>query len=72
MSTIRVIYEEEPHFPAIDQHPAAARYRVGKYWVDAIGGEPTQAEVNAILNPPKSGKTLEERVAALEAKEPKP
>ena len=51
MSTIRVIHETEPPFPATDQHPDAQRYRVGDYYVDAIGGEPTLAEVIAVLHP---------------------
>lgn len=52
MSTIRCIYEQEPSFPATDQHPDAVRYEVGGFWVDAIGGRPTEGEVQAILNPP--------------------
>jgi hypothetical protein len=52
MSAIRAIYEAEPGFPATDQHPDAARYRVGQYWVDAIGAEPSEGEVLAVLNPP--------------------
>jgi len=48
---IRVIYEQEPKFPATDQHPDAVRYKIGSLWVDAMGGKPTQAEVDAILNP---------------------
>lgn len=51
MSRIRVIYDEEPGFPASDQHPDAARYRVGPHWVDAVGGEPTAEEVEAVLDP---------------------
>jgi hypothetical protein len=51
--TIRCIYTVEPHFPATDQHPEAERYQVGGYWVDAIGGEPTEPEVLAVLNPPQ-------------------
>ncbi len=52
MSTIRTVYATEPKFPATDQHPDAVRYRVGEWWVDAIGGEPTQAEVDAFVAPP--------------------
>lgn len=52
MSTIRVIYKSEPTFPATDQHPDAVRYHVGSVWVDAIGGQPTQAEIDAVLAPP--------------------
>ena len=54
MSTIRTTYEKEPDFPASDQHPDAVRYQVGKRWVDAIGGRPTQAEVDAVLDPPEA------------------
>lgn len=52
MSQIRCIYHEAPSFPASDQHPNAVRYTVGPYVVDAIG-EPTLAEVEALLNPSK-------------------
>ena len=45
MSTIRCIYSAEPNFPATDQHPDAVRYQVAGVWVDAIDGEPTEAEV---------------------------
>jgi len=44
MSAIRVIYEAEPDFPATDQHPDAVRYRVGEYWVDAIGASPAELD----------------------------
>lgn len=50
-ATIRTIYQKEPRFPASDQHPDAVRYRVGAYWVDAIGGEPTLAEVETVVAP---------------------
>lgn len=50
MSQIRIIYDKEPSFPATDQHPDAVRYKVGEYWVDAIGAAPTEEEVEAILN----------------------
>lgn len=51
MSSIRCIYTYEPAFPAIDQHPDAVRYKVGALWIDALGGQPTQAEIDAILSP---------------------
>lgn len=51
MSTIRVIYSEEPKFPATSQHPDALRYHIGNLWVDAIGGQPTQEEIDAVLIP---------------------
>ena len=71
MSAIRCIYSGAPPlFPATDQHPSAVRYQVGAVWVDAIGGRPTQAEVDAILNPPLSAQpvTLPELIAALKAR----
>lgn len=49
MKQIRVVYSNEPSFPATDQHTNAVRYRVGSYWVDAIGGEPTEEEVLTVL-----------------------
>lgn len=47
--TIRCIYAEQPTFPATDQHPDAVRYFIDPYWVDAVGGEPSGAEVAAVL-----------------------
>jgi len=64
VSTIRTIYHpnpdgsrRDPGFPATDQHPQAARYpfdhpTFGLLNVDAIDGPPTQAEIDALLNPP--------------------
>jgi hypothetical protein len=53
MSTIRTVYHDAPPpFPATDQHPDAARYQVGSVWVDAIGGAPTEAELDAFVAPP--------------------
>lgn len=54
---IRCIYHNAPpEFPASDQHPAAVRYGPlivdGEvYYVDAIGGEPSADEIEAVLNP---------------------
>lgn len=66
MSQIRCVYSEAPKFPATDQHPNAKRYTVGNYVVDAIG-VPTQAEVDAIVNPPPPPEklTLESLAAKL-------
>lgn len=47
--TIRCMYREEPNFPATDQHPDAARYSVDGWFVDAIGGEPTAEQVQAVV-----------------------
>lgn len=52
MATVLVVYhQEEPNFPATAQHPDAVRYHIGDKWVDAIGGQPTQEEIDAVLNP---------------------
>ncbi len=48
---IRCVYDREPTFPATDQHPDAVRYQLGGRWVDAVGGQPTLAELQAILTP---------------------
>lgn len=59
MSTIRCIYHEgPPAWPASDQHPEAKRYQVGDVWVDAIGGEPSPEEIDAVLNPAAPPPTL--------------
>lgn len=49
MSILRVIYEHEPDFPPTVHHPDAVRYRVGDYWVDAVGGNPAHDEVDKTL-----------------------
>lgn len=49
MSTIRVLYEAEPDFPALDGHPQAERYQAGEFWVDALGGEPAREEIDQVL-----------------------
>ena len=63
MSAIRCIYLPktdgsfcEPNFLATDQHPDAVRFQFahptkGNLTVDAIGGAPVQAEIDAILSP---------------------
>lgn len=67
MSQIRVIYTNEPSFPATDQHPDAVRYVVGGFFVDAIGGEPTQQEMDSVLKPKKAPEpiTAEELLSAM-------
>lgn len=57
MSTIRVIYHGKPQIRSPkSQHPDAERYLVKSelfgrdVYVDAIGGEPTTAEVDAVLS----------------------
>lgn len=53
--TILVVYETAPNFPATDQQPGARRHEIevdGKTLiVDALGGEPTPAEVRKFLTP---------------------
>lgn len=69
MSTIRCVYHPvdgapcEPKFPATDQHPDAVRYLVGLYYVDALGGMPTSAEVDAFLGQDAAGQAAAARVA---------
>lgn len=65
--TIVTVYSEAPKFPATDQHPSAARYRVGTYVVDAIGGAPTEADIAAFLTPPSSSGPATDEVATLRA-----
>lgn len=57
MSAIRCVYHNtEPNFPATDQHPDAVRYGPIKridgsiVFVDAIGGQPSLDDINAVLN----------------------
>jgi hypothetical protein len=52
VSQILVIYSSEPPFPASDQHPEAARYKVGDVFVDALDGEPSEDEVTEMLAAP--------------------
>lgn len=63
MSTIRCIYTAAPKFPAADQHPDAVRYQVGALFVDAIGGQPTQAEIDAVLGTDAAALALKQRLA---------
>lgn len=58
MSQIRIIHHgHQPSSPATDQHPDAKRYgpitraNGGIVYVDALGGEPTLAEIEAVLAP---------------------
>ena len=53
MTNILVVYSgQPPNFPATDQNIDAVRYQFGNMWVDAIGGRPTQVELDAFLTPP--------------------
>lgn len=49
--SILCVYEQEPPFPATDQHPEATRYQVGGRWVDALGGEPSPEAVEEAVLP---------------------
>lgn len=73
MSQIRCVYHPvdgkatEPEWPASAQHPDALRYLVGNYYVDAIGGKPTQQEIDAVLTPPapkSEASSMVEKIAA--------
>ena len=72
MTNIRQVFEpingqpQQPDKPASIQHPDCVRYTVGLYVVDAVGGEPTLAEVEALLFPPAPpAKTSAEKLAAI-------
>lgn len=67
MSAIRCVYSEEPKFPATDQHPDAARYQVGGKWVDALGGQPTQAELDTFLGVDAASLAEVQRRASVDA-----
>lgn len=71
MSLIRCVYTEEPDFPATDQHPDAVRYVVGEYFVDAIGDEPTLADVLAFLPNPRIAE-IKAELLALDLKKIRP
>lgn len=62
MATILNIYTREPKFLATDEHPDAARYRYGSYWLHAVGGEPTSGEVTSMLN--TRGQPIDPRIAS--------
>jgi hypothetical protein len=47
MSTILVVYDAQPKFPATDQNPQATRHQLGGRWWDVLNGPPTQAELDA-------------------------
>lgn len=47
--SILCIYNEEPKFPATDQHPNAERFHVGPYIVDALGDAPTVVQIEEVL-----------------------
>lgn len=49
MAQIRIIYSEEPNFPATDNSPDAVRYEISGMWVDAVEGEPTVDDVAAFM-----------------------
>jgi hypothetical protein len=75
MSAIRCIYQpnadgsrRDPGFPATDQHPSAVRYPFdhptrGLLNVDAIGGAPVQAEIDAMFGLDVAGQATATRIA---------
>lgn len=66
---IAVHFGAAPTFTAQENHPDAERFHVGNLYVDAIGGEPTQAEIDAVTQPgvPKSVTMRQARLALLQA-----
>jgi hypothetical protein len=61
---IRALYEREPEFPPTDQHPDAERFAVSAgifRFCDAVGGEPTQAELEAAAGVDAAGLALKAR-----------
>lgn len=58
MSRVVCVYSDEPNWPSTDQHPDATRYRVGQWFVDAVGGQPTIEAVNAVLGNRSQTETL--------------
>jgi hypothetical protein len=59
---IFLISENEPAFPATDQHPNASRFIVAGWYVDATS-EPTEAEVLAMVAPIQDVTDLQFRLA---------
>lgn len=58
MTIIHAMYEREPKFSANDQQPGATRYPISAgifNFADCTGGAPTNAEIQAHLNPPAEG-----------------
>jgi hypothetical protein len=50
MSTV---WSDKPPFPESDLGPGTRRFQIGEFYIDwNQPGEPTQADVDAILNPP--------------------
>lgn len=45
------VHESEPNFPSSESFPNAVRFQIGGRWVDAINGEPTEADVQKFLFP---------------------
>lgn len=65
MSDIKAVYRKAPAWPADEQCPGAQRYNfahptLGALLVDALGGAPTQAEIDLVL----AGGTQDDRAAA--------
>ena len=51
MTQIIATYTADPGFPPTAQNPAATRTLVGTTYCDAIGGTPTQADLDAYHAP---------------------
>lgn len=66
---IAVHFGAQPAFTPEENHPDAERYQFGDNWVDAIGGRPTQAEIDAVTAPgvPRAVTMRQARLALLSA-----
>lgn len=60
------VWQSKPPFDEGDLTPGEKIYQVGDMWVVSSGkSAPTQAEVDAVLNPPSVVRSVAERLAAL-------
>lgn len=66
---IAVHFGAQPAFTAQENHPDAERFQFGEIWVDATGGQPTQAEIDAVTAPgvPRAVTMRQARLALLGA-----
>lgn len=48
---IAVYHNNPPGFPPTDQNPNALRIKIGPRWVDYVGAQPVQADIDAHIAP---------------------
>ena len=48
---VAIYHNNPPSFPATDQNPFAQRIKIGARWVDYVGAQPVQADIDAHLSP---------------------